>query len=299
MRLLFALTVAALVLGACTDQSEPIRVTPQGKEPTPDAAPKTYSAADFFETTSFAVASSSGNTFSADNGKVLITSDETGIFNVYAVDIQSGERSALTRSDSNGNFAISYFPTDDRVLFSADGGGDELTHIWVRELDGSLRDLTATENTKTSFAGWSQDGGQFYVLSNERDPKSFDLYLYSGEDYEREMIYQNEMSLAISGVSRDCRWISMSRPKSSADSDVFLVETSFTAEPKLITEHTGNIAYSSYTFSPDSTQLLLATNEHGEWNQAWAYNIEDASMSEHLAADWDVMFINYSSTGRI
>ena len=47
----------------------------------------TYDAAAFFDTTSYAMASSSGYAFSPDGSKVLVASDETGIFNLYAVDM--------------------------------------------------------------------------------------------------------------------------------------------------------------------------------------------------------------------
>jgi dipeptidyl aminopeptidase/acylaminoacyl peptidase len=306
MRILIAMSAALLILGGCGGESEPVKVekpaasheaAPQETAASP-AKHNLYSAADFFGTTSFGMPSSSGHTFSPDGSKVLITSDETGVFNAYAVDISTGERKAVTESTSNYHSAVSYFPADERVLFTADGGGDELNHVWVKELDGSTRDLTATDNTKASFAGWSADGSQFYILSNERDPKSMDLYLYSAENYDREMVFQNEMSLAISDISPDGRWIAMVKPVSSADSNVYLVETSFNAEPKLITQHDGNISYSTYAFTPDSSKLLLATNEHGEWNQAWAYDVKDGSMTPHLQADWDVVFVGYSKQGK-
>jgi len=298
---------AALLLSGCGNQSEPAAVEQEASAhaAAPESAPaempvehRVYSAAEFFGTTSFGVPGSSGNTFSADASKILISSDESGVFNVYAVDISSGERTPVTDSTTNGNFAVSYFPADDRVLFTADGGGDELTHVWVKELDGSARDLTATENTKASFAGWSADGSHFYVLSNERDPKAMDLYRYTTDNFDRELVYQNDSSLGISDISPDGRWIAMVKPRNNADSDIFLVETSFNAEPKKITEHTGNISYSTYTFSPDSSSLILATNEHGEWNQAWSYDLTDGAMKPHLQADWDVLYLGYSKQGK-
>lgn len=259
---------------------------------------KVYSAADFFKTTSFGIAASSKRSFSTDGSRVLISSDESGVFNVYAVDVATSARTQLTESSSNGHFAVSYFPADDRILYTADGGGDELNHIWVRELDSATRDLTPTENTKASFAGWSADGSQFYVVSNERDPKAFDLYLYSVSDYQRKMIFRNDMALSIDNISPDGRWIALIKPRTSAVSDVYLVETSFKAEPKLITPHQGDIAFGSYTFTADSKQLILATDEHGEFNQAWTYTIADGSLQPYIEDDWDVQFVAFSNTGR-
>ena len=63
-------------------------------------------------------------------------------------------------------FSVSYFPSDDRVLYTRDKSGDENNHLYVRELDGSEKDLTPGEKLKASFAGWRPDGSAFFVSSN-------------------------------------------------------------------------------------------------------------------------------------
>lgn len=98
---------------------------------------------------------------------------------------------ALTGSDSDPIFIESYFPGDERFLFTRDEGGDELDHLFVRELDGTVRDLTPGEGFKASFEGWTQDDQHFVVATTERDERFFDVYLYSRDGYDREMIYQN------------------------------------------------------------------------------------------------------------
>ena len=88
----------------------------------------TYDAAAFFDTTSYSMASSSGYAFSPDGSKVLVASDETGIFNLYAVDIATGEKTALT-SSSDSSFADSYFPNDGRVIYIK-----HFNNIWLQQL---------------------------------------------------------------------------------------------------------------------------------------------------------------------
>ena len=67
---------------------------------------------------------------------MLVASDETGIFNLYAVDIATGGKTALTNS-SDSSFANSYFPNDGRVIYNHDSGGDELNHVYVMNEDGT------------------------------------------------------------------------------------------------------------------------------------------------------------------
>lgn len=298
------LALTALIASGCGERATTTAKTeaaPSAPEPVaekPAKAPATYSAEAFYATTTYFLPHSQGHAFSPDGSKLLLTSDGSGIFNVYVADLASGETSQLTHSTDNATHAVSYFPHDERVLFMADQGGNERNHIWVREADGTRTDLTPDEETRAIFTGWSSDGSHFYVRTNERDAKAMDVYAYSVADYNREVVFQNDDALEVDQVSPDGRWIALVKPRTSADSDVYLVETSFSGEPKLITAHEGNISYFVHAFTPDSSKLILSTDEHGEWNQAWAYDIESGEMSPYLAADWDVDFVGFSETGK-
>ena len=98
-----------------------------------------------------------GGSFSNDETKLLVSSDESGIFNVYEIDIQSGEKTQKTFSEKESYFAIDYLPGSNDILFSADKGGDELNHIYLMKEDGAVLDLTPGKNEKARFSGWSKD----------------------------------------------------------------------------------------------------------------------------------------------
>jgi dipeptidyl aminopeptidase/acylaminoacyl peptidase len=258
-----------------------------------------YDAATFHQTTSFGLASSAGFAWSADDSRVLISSDETGVFNAYAVDPATGNREALTASETNATFAVSWFPGDDRAVVTADSGGNEISHIYVRELDGRLNDITPGEEVRAQFLGWSPDGSDMWVMTNERDQSAMDIYAYDTLSYESGVVFQNDDALQIGDVSPDGRWLALVRNRTSADSDILLVDlASGDATPRLITEHEGNIAYGVYTFTPDSSALVYATDEHGEFNQAWTYDLATGETAPLIEADWDVQFVIYSPSGR-
>lgn len=259
----------------------------------------TYDAATFHQTTSFGMASSGGHAFSAETGRILISSDETGVFNAYAVDPESGDREALTDSETNAMFALSWFPEDDRVVVTADIGGNERNHIYVRELDGRLNDITPGDEVRAQFLGWSPDGTDMWVMTNERDAAAMDIYAYDTLSYESGVVFQNDDSLQIGDVSPDGRWLALVRNRTSADSDILLLDLSDKdAEPELITEHEGNISYGVYTFTPDSQALVYATNEHGEYNEAWTHDLSTGERAPLVTADWDVSFVGFSPSGR-
>jgi dipeptidyl aminopeptidase/acylaminoacyl peptidase len=260
-------------------------------------AVKRHSAKAFFETTSYGMASPAGYAFSADGRSLLVSSDKSGVFNAYLLPVAGGAPTPLTSSTGNATFAASFFPSDDRVLFTADQGGNELTHVYVRERDGTVRDLTPGAKVKADFEGWSADGKTFFVSSNERDPKSFDLYAFEAAGYGKKLLLKNE-GYQIGAVSRDGRHVALVKPRTSADSNLYLADTQAGGAPKLISEHQGNVSYNAYDFTPDGKTLVYATDEAGEFNQAWTYDIATGAKKPLIAAEWDVMFVTHSPSGR-
>ena len=83
-----------------------------------------------------------GSSFSADEQNILFSSNKSGIYNAYTLPVKGGEPTALTHSTEDAIFALSYFPNDNRILYSSDKGGNEITHIYLRNEDGSVKDLT-------------------------------------------------------------------------------------------------------------------------------------------------------------
>ncbi|RZN75208.1 MAG: S9 family peptidase, partial [Winogradskyella sp.] len=103
-----------------------------------------------------------GGSFSYDNSQLLVSSNRSGIYNVYTVPTKGGEMTAITQSDSTSVFANAFFPEDNRMLLSADGNGDEINHLFVRDLEGNVKDITPEKGAKSDFYGWSKDNKSLY-----------------------------------------------------------------------------------------------------------------------------------------
>jgi dipeptidyl aminopeptidase/acylaminoacyl peptidase len=254
-------------------------------------AVKRYTPEQFLATTSM-----NGASFSADEKRILFSSNETGVFNVYSIPVTGGKAEALTRSTTDSTYAVSYFPSDDRLLYTRDQGGNENNHLFVRELDGSEKDLTPGSKLRASFFGWSADNASFYVTTNERDPKFFDLYKYDAKTYARTMLYKAD-GLNPSAISRDEKWIAFTKPNIPSDSDVFLHNTQ-TKETKRITPHTGEVANSASTFDPQSKRLFFMSDEGSEFRRVRTYDLASGKMSDHETANWDISFTSFSRDGR-
>lgn len=240
----------------------------------------------------------SGASFSPDEKEIMYTSNETGIPNVYTVAVTGGAAKALTKSTTDSTYGVSYFPKDNRILYTRDQGGNENNHLYVRELDGSEKDLTPGEKVKAMFGGWSKDKKSFFVLVNDRDPRYFDIWEYKTDGYEKTLVYKDETGLQFGGISNDGRWIAFGKPTSTADSDVYLYDVQ-KKELKNITAHEGRVAANDASdFDPASKYLYYLTNDGGEFTRARRYELATGKSEEVEKADWDIMYTVFSENGK-
>src|SRR5436190_2606195 len=127
---LIATFVGCLVLAGCADREGTSAAASGERTATPGAStrrePQLYSVAALYANTRFR-----GASWSHDGRRLLASSDLSGIWNAYAIDRDGGTPQPLTRSTTDSVFAISFFPADDRFVYSSDRGGNELTHIYV------------------------------------------------------------------------------------------------------------------------------------------------------------------------
>ena len=156
-RLTLALLLSSVILTGC-DKAPPTTVAAGNTaEPSVSAAISQYSAEQFFATKTYL-----GNDINHNASALLVASDESGVFNLYRVSLDGKDWQPLTQSVSDPAFPVSWFPNDDRLLYTADQGGNELNHIYLRELDGTVRDLTPGDKVKAGFDGWNKSRDAFY-----------------------------------------------------------------------------------------------------------------------------------------
>jgi len=268
--------------------------TPEAKKKPPEAnAVKQYTIEQFMATTRLG-----GASFSSDEKSILFHSNKSGIFNVYSMPVGGGEPKQLTNSTKESTFMISWMPTDARFLYRYDKGGNENEHIYLRELDGSERDLTPGDKTKAEFHTWSQDRKSFFFGTNARNAKFFDIFEMTVADLKPTLLYQDDTGYAFGAISPDKKYIAFAKPgKSTADSDVYLYNIA-TKEMKNITEHTGDVDNSAETFDPSSKFLYFLSDETGEFKSVVRYDLASGEKTPMEKTNWDVSFMRFSRTGK-
>jgi dipeptidyl aminopeptidase/acylaminoacyl peptidase len=244
--------------------------------------PKDYSIEQFYENTRIA-----GGYFSPEEDKLLVSSDKSGIFNVFEIDISSAEMQQITSSEEDSYFAIDYVPNSNNMLYSSDKGGNEINHIYLLEENGNTTDLTPGENEKAQFAGWNNEKTGFYFLSNKRNQQFFDLYEMDMESKESELIYKNEENLSVQDISHNGELLALTKSITTSENKLYL----YNLETQEMTELSKETAeYSASGFEKDDEHFYYITNAGREFKSLIEYNLETKESNNVFETNWDVMY---------
>ena len=229
---------------------------------------------------------SSGGYFSKDADKLIYSSDKSGIFNIYEVDLSTNEETQLTDSNEESFFVRGYSPNTGEVIYSADKGGNENSHIYlIRE--GNSIDLTPGENTKASYVGWTKDELGMYVISNSRDPRFFDLYKIDIVTLNSEMVFKNDRGYNLNSISNNDNYLVLSLNLSRSEQKLFLYDVKSNQQVE-ISNQAAN--FSGQNFDKNDENYFYTTNYDSEFYYLMSYNLKNGERSIEYKTNWDVAF---------
>jgi len=243
---------------------------------------KVYGIEDFFDNVSI-----SGGYFSTDEEKIIFSSNQSGIYNVYEANIQTGKINQLTASNKESFFVRAYVPKSNDFIYSADNGGNEINHLFLKKENDTVVDLTPSENEKSVFYKWSNDNQFLYYLSNKRDSRYFDLYKMKIGQWIPEIIYKNEDNFSLSDISNNEKYLLLSRSITTSENKFYLFDI---IENKRIEISSLPGSYSSAGFSNDNKIFFYITDINNEFSYLNKYDIESMESSLIYETEWDVMY---------
>ncbi|HEY4596974.1 MAG TPA: S9 family peptidase [Thermoanaerobaculia bacterium] len=290
------LALAALLAG--TASARPLAKPAKTRETAPRQV-RQYTIDQFLANTAYG-----GASFSPDGRKILLSSNQTGVFNAFALPLDGGKPVQLTDSKVSAIQAIGYFPHDERFLYTSDQGGNEKNHIYVQNPDGKVEDLTPGDNLKAEFFGWAPDEKSFFFGTNERDPQAFDVYEMTVEGfqrtYQRTPLYKNEGGYLPAGVSPDRRYIALAKVVSNAASDIYLYDRTTSKLTQIAQGLEGQTQVSNQVqdLSPDGKSLYYTTDKGSEFASLVRYDLATGERAEVLRPQWDVVGAGFSQDGR-
>lgn len=279
MKIFTLLITLSVLLLCCSPKSEVPKESVDVKNVT------SYTIEQFYKNTRIG-----GGIFSPDEKKLLIHSDESGIFNLYEIDLDSLAKTQITASTVESFFAIGYIKDTNKLLYSADKGGNELSHIYALSIGDSVGiDLTPGENEKADFAGWTRDKKSFYFVSNKRDAKFFDLYKMDVATFKSTLVYQNNDGLDISGISDDESYLAIAKTITTSEEKLFLVDKKAKKQIE-ISDSSAKGNYRGAGFSRDNKFFYYITNANKEFAYLVEYEIATAARKTIYETNWDVMY---------
>ena len=271
--------MAALLLHACSSDNE-------------SNMPAKYTIDQFYKNTNVI-----GGSFSHDATKLLVSTNETGIYNAAALPLDGSAARSLTNSTEESVFALGYFPEDDRFLYSSDKGGNEISHIYLRDLDGTSVDLTPEEEARANYYGWSRELDRFYYASNKRDQRFMDVYSMKIDGFESELLYENSEGLDVGAISDDERYMALIKPITTNNSDMYLLDRQ-TGDLRHLTPHEGDIQFNPQYFSRDNSKLYYLSDEGSEFTHLRAYDLESGDTESVYNENWDIWYAYESFNGK-
>ncbi len=246
---------------------------------------KQYSIEQFYKSTQV-----NGGYFSSDENSIVVNSNETGIYNVYEIEIATGTKKALTNSAKESIFVGDYVPGTKNIIYSADKGGDENDHLFLLKPDGTAKDLTPGEKEKASFFGWSRDNKSMYYTSNKRDPRYFDLLKMDTGTWLPVMIYKNESGYDVGAISDNERYLSLVQSITTTSTNLFIADQQTKELKKVNSDGTESNNFPAQ-FSMDNNSLYYTTDEGGEYQYVMKYDLASGKKEKIYSTTWDVMYM--------
>jgi protease II len=249
---------------------------------------KQYSVDQFYKNTRIY-----GGEFSPDESKLLISSNESGIFNLYEITISDGSKRQVTNSTVESYYAHGYVLETGGMCYSADKGGNEISHIYLLNEDGTSQDLTPGEKEKALFGGWSRNKKSLYYQSNKRDPMYFDLYKMNIGEWIPEMIYLNNEGIdiagfnAVDGISADENILALGKSLSNSENLLYLYNRS-THKITEISDPANPGIYNFSGFSIDGKYAYYITDVGKEFAYLARYEIETGAKETLFETNGDV-----------
>ena len=205
-------------------------------------------------------ARTSGLAFSPDEARILFTSDASGVLNAYEVCLSSRRQRQLTHSATENIHGVSYFPNDARILVTKDPGNRENSALCVLEPNGREIVLTPGDEVQAIFHRWSVDGQSFYISTNERDERCYDLYKINVGTFSRELIYRSTEKYYCCAISADERYALFIKSARKGDSDIFIYNFE-NSHMKCLTPHEGDEMNCSPVFDREGTAIYHTTDK--------------------------------------
>ncbi|MBI3708611.1 MAG: S9 family peptidase [Proteobacteria bacterium] len=209
------------------------------------------------------IRSSSAPAFTTDGKTLLHLSDESGMAQLWALDLATGRRRRLTNEDEKVAF-FSRSPVDDRVIYGIDRGGDERQQLKLLRADGGTVALTDAPAVIHSFGAWAPDGTAIAFTANARDEAQFDAHVMDLATRSVRSLYRGDGMCTILGWSPKGTKLLLLEERSSADMELHVIDLAMD-RVTVVPRPSKFARYQSARWRPDGTAFYVCTDSGRDW----------------------------------
>jgi len=235
-----------------------------------------------------------GTLFSTNNKQVLITGPTSGVSAAMVFDMASRSASAVFPPDPEVRL-LSFFPEDDRILYSSRPKGETSEHLFVRNTDATTVDVTPWSGVRSVFYSWSHDKKSFYIGCN-KDNRRF-LYLcrigLPNWAYSTVLQTQDMKFAAISGTGTV---LALWKYISPSSSEIFTYDLEGKTLEK-IAPRQGPATAMPQVFDQTKPELYYLTDEGVGKHQVMVYDLPEKKYALREDAE-SLVYVRKSPSGR-
>src|SRR5277367_2275739 len=177
-----------------------------------------------------------GSAVFARDGRTLFHLRGAGLPQAWALDLATGVARQLTSVDEKLAL-LRRCPTDDRLIYGTDRGGDERQQLWL--IDPGLTDPRLTDPLEErpapraltddpavihDWGAFSPDGARIAFAANAREQAHFDVYLQDLATGERRCVWQGRGLVSVSGFRPDGAVLTLLEDRGYADMSLLLLD---------------------------------------------------------------------------
>ncbi len=201
--------------------------------------------------------------FSRDGATIWHLRD-AGLPQVWAMDRDGANARPIT-DHGEKTWKLSRCPTDERLLWAVDAGGDERHQLWLREADGNVRKLTDAPEVIHEFGCWAPDGTAIAFAANDRDGRVFDIIVMELATGQRRRVFEGTQILTAPSWSPTARpggaTLVVHEDYSTIDQRLCLLDLATGAV--VAVPRTGPTRYASVRWESTGAALLALTDAGG------------------------------------
>jgi len=194
--------------------------------------------------------------FSKD-GSTLFHLRGTGLPQVWAVALDGSNPRQFSFHDEKVAF-LRRSPTDDRLIWGVDAGGDELQQFVLLNPGEEPRRITSKPESIHDFGAWSADGTRIAYATNDRDARLHDVCVMDLATGATKRLVEGPGILSITSWSPEGARFAVIEDFSSIDQRLWIVDA-ITGRTRFV-PRPSRTRYASIRWSADGTTLMGLTD---------------------------------------